>query len=447
LLDAVEDYGSPHLFLTADRTLHVCVGNDVYAFSSATNDWIHIATVPNMKTSFYFAWDDGFLTSVGSLGGQWWGMLGMLSCPEPLFRKPARRGQVIAPRLGPQQEKRPTPRWPNSMPSADVCSEGDHLWFLVDPSASRFGAYANGQVQPAQQETDQGLSLVGFKVGEEKPIKIPLLLATDDSTSVRRQPNRTAGPRRNQWILQWTPQGLMATHNGVPGFWLIPKADLDQAVESNYAQRRLEQDALKAQHEKWRQELLAAYDRNHNGVFEPEEREAMLEDPRFLELSLPDIDANHNGLLDAEELSFFDANTNGVLEPEEQAAIEQTLSLFADKLMATLDPDEEGKIDPADLPAELYIPSPFPQRIGPRLINPLGEYRDRRIGHDELVDLMQSYLIGSMRVRGNPAIPRRPPLERPRQAMDVKSLFKERVETYWRSSKPLNSSQAAPAKP
>ena len=39
---------------------------------------------------------------------------------------------------------------------------------------------------------------------------------------------------------------------------------------------------------------------------------AMNDDPLFLELELPSIDTNHNGIIDPEELAFFDAIQDGL---------------------------------------------------------------------------------------------------------------------------------------
>jgi hypothetical protein len=144
-------------------------------------------------------------------------------------------------------------------------------------------------------------------------------------------------------------------------------------------------------------------------------------------------------LLDAGELRFFDANINGVLEPREQNAVETTLSLLAEKLVAKLTPDAEGRIDPDDLPKELLNAS------GSRAVSRANFGRtspnDReKIGKTDVETMMRSYLIRGLRIGGKPAIP----VVLSGEPTVPKTLFKARVEEYWKSSKPPTNLPGSP---
>ncbi|MGO9476993.1 MAG: hypothetical protein ACLQAH_09620 [Limisphaerales bacterium] len=428
LLDNIEDYGAPHLFLGSDDLLQVRMGNDVYAFSTNTSDWQHIATLSYVDEQNYCPSDDGFVAWCGPYV-ELWGMARHSSAPEFLFWQTSASSQNRQDRS--KNKDAPLPRWRTLAPGADLCLQDDNLWFLIGSPKFQSDAAHNLRIQ----ETD-GLtaSLIRFTPDAKKPITIPLRFKTDNitlrSAAARELANPSIAPWRPKWNLQWTPQGLVLIYNLLPGFWFVPKTDLEQAVERVYSQQRLEAASLDAVHAQWRKELLATYDLNHDGIFGPGEREAMIDDPRYLELELPVIDANTNGLLDAEELGFFDANTNEVLEPREQKAIETTLSLLAGKLMAKLTPDADGRIDPADLPAELIQPSDSSTTARPGFSRSGTRIR-KKISKEELVSLLRSHLGQDLRIGNKLVIPALPPEAR----ADGDALFKARIEAYWKLSK------------
>src|SRR5262249_21372633 len=75
----------------------------------------------------------------------------------------------------------------------------------------------------------------------------------------------------------------------------------------------------------------AKYDQNQNGVVDPDEKEAALDNSAFVELERDTIDVNGNCRLDASELVYFDANNNKILDPKEQAGIGIAQHLLAEK--------------------------------------------------------------------------------------------------------------------
>jgi len=93
------------------------------------------------------------------------------------------------------------------------------VWFLVDSSRPIPGAPGSSRAED--------LSLVRFKYDETNAVRIALDLS---------QPQSAAGPR--QWTLATTPEGFIATQTAVPGFWFIPRDELNRAVaEANQPAR------------------------------------------------------------------------------------------------------------------------------------------------------------------------------------------------------------------
>jgi len=446
LLDKLDSYGSPHLFLNAAGTLQARIGTNVYAFSTITNDWFPVATLPQVDESNYRGFDDGFLALSPNLGGAgvWLGMFGHSTSPTNLFRRSWPQGTVLVSPFGrSQRQKQLSTCWPIDLPSLEICLQDNHLWFLT--GAPKFRTDDSRRLR-VQASDEPGPTMTRFATGDKQPLTIPIRFKTDDikltPVAAGSLASSYAVPWWHKWILQWTPQGMvMIARAPVPGFWFIPAPDLEAAVARAEDQRRLETEAdraqqrrevenLNARHEEWRKELLATYDKNQNGTFEPEEREAMIDDPHYLELELPAIDANTNGLLDAAELRFFDPDSNGMLEPREQKAIETALALFADQMMAKLTPDADGKVDPADLPDNLMMAS-GPSAAGPRFVfDGTAASRGDKIGREELITMLRSHLSRELLVSGQRIIPSMPPGMR----TDAESLFRARVEAYWRAS-------------
>jgi hypothetical protein len=414
LLDSVDNYGSPHLFLTADNMLHARVGDDIYAYSTQSNNWFQAAIMSRVDDSNYYPFDDGFVALTGWSPSVWEGMFGDESSPQILFRQPKPPGVISG---GFQPAKTVATLWQLDLPSIELCLQNSNLWFLVD-SPTVQGANA---------------ALVCFSPGEKRPVTIPVSFKTDGIPTTPAGTGMSYGPNfmpwEPKWILLWTPQGLVMIRKTMPGFWLVPAKDLAAVVQNAYSQRRLESQATNALHEQRRKELLAIYDQNHNGILDPNEKEAMIDDSSYLELELPAIDANTNGLLDAGELRFFDANSNGVLDPKEQNAIDKTLSLLAKKLVAALTPDADGMIAPGDLPKELLNPSSL--RPNPASFGGMGFHDRKNISEKDVETMMRSHLNRGLRISGHPAIPDTLSEDLP----DPKTLFKARVEEYWKFHK------------
>ncbi len=228
-----------------------------------------------------------------------------------------------------------------------------------------------------------------------------------------------------------------------PGVWIMPLSQLDSAIT---VQKRIQLEQMakegvaagQAQNEseQARKNILAKYDQNHNGVIDADEKEAALDDPAFIEAELDVIDANQNGLLDAEVLVWFDANANKILEPKEQAGIEIAQHLLAERLLKRFDADGNGLLDRSEFSnlVQSSLGANATQSMTGSLLFP-------DVNHDGYVDLgeLETYLKRQMfrglHLRGVSGAPLLMDLMRlsPSQPVDPRQMFKAEVEAYWQN--------------
>jgi Ca2+-binding EF-hand superfamily protein len=223
-----------------------------------------------------------------------------------------------------------------------------------------------------------------------------------------------------------------------PGVWLLPVSKIGPAIA---AQKQIQLDQMareRAVAEQLQKDLLTKYDRNHNGVIDPDEKEEALDDPAFIELELDEIDANHNGWLDAEELAWFDANTNKILELKEQAGIEIAQHLLAERLLKKFDANGDGLLNRQEfnnllqsnmetyirsMPGVSSMPFPFPD-----------ENHDGYVDLGELETFLKQQTSQGLRPRGMPGrtffLQTRTD---PNKPVDARQLFKAAVESYWQN--------------
>ena len=83
--------------------------------------------------------------------------------------------------------------------------------------------------------------------------------------------------------------------------------------------------------------LLEKYDANHNGVLDPEEKEAAKKDWEARR-------AAHQ----AKMLERYDTNHNGKIDPEERAAIKADREARRAEILKKYDTDGDGKLSPAE---------------------------------------------------------------------------------------------------
>ena len=220
------------------------------------------------------------------------------------------------------------------------------------------------------------------------------------------------------------------------GIWMISLEQIDLEIARQKKAQQEQQAQSDAQAKQAAQTRLEKYDRNHNGIFDPDEREAALDNPAFIESELDGIDANHNGWLDAAELVYFDANQNRILEPKEQAGMEIAQHLLAQRLLKKSDANGDGWLDRREFnelvqarmdtstPSRPGFSSPFPD-----------ENHDGHVDLGELETFLKQQTRSDLRSRRMPGAD---PFNQTRmdasQPVDPRQLFKEAVEFYWQNS-------------
>ena len=320
----------------------------------------------------------------------------------------------------------------NLPPGSPLALRGSQLYLLENI----FGLHAvvNDQHQILQQDTtgnEYNGAFLCFSPELPEPQKVYLKF----------EPAEQKFP---DWIL---PTADMLVCGNSVGVWLMPLAPLDSAI-STQKKLQLEQKAqsdlaVKQAHQALLAHLLAQYDVNHNGVIDPDEREAALDDPVFIESQLDVIDANHNGQLDLEELAYFDANQNKILEPKEQAGIEIALHLLAKRDLQTFDADGDGFLNKQEFASLL-------QAGAIQGFNPTSLFHNADENHDGKIDLneLESFLKQSLRRKLHPRSGRHSALlmqqiqAGPNPPAATQQMFKLEVEAYWRD--PASVTNQAP---
>jgi Ca2+-binding EF-hand superfamily protein len=218
------------------------------------------------------------------------------------------------------------------------------------------------------------------------------------------------------------------------GVWFMTISQLETALTPQKQAQFAQLARAAAAAEQLRKDFMAKYDRNHNGVIDPEEREEALDEPAFIKANLDVIDANQNGWLDAAELAYFDANTNKILEPKEQAGIEIAQHLLAEKLFNEFDVNGDGVLDikefidlvQASFGSGMQMAHPWFARAD--------DNHDGRIDLEELEIFLKRQTSDSLRSRGRPG----PEMMNPRRTIpiqpgDAQIRFKAALESYWQN--------------
>lgn len=202
------------------------------------------------------------------------------------------------------------------------------------------------------------------------------------------------------------------------GVWLLACGRIKPAITM---QRQAEIAQLAADHDRF----LAKYDLNHNGVIDPDEKEAALDDPAFIESQLDLIDTNHNGRIDLAELAYFDANHDKILEPKEQAGINLVQQLLARKDLQTSDATGTGQLDRSEF--DRMCRAGFGTGPGDRFA-----FDHFDTNHDGKIDAgeLANYLTQWTRKQACP---------RQTGSMEiVPQFFKRKLEAYWSDPRSLN---------
>jgi hypothetical protein len=227
-LDQVAQLGSSGVFTGPTGAVWVAAQNKLWTYSTAQQDWTVVAELPapahcSSEGILYRksspGWDEEIYIW---LAGQPAPVLGLRQPPDQMGAHPPLRG-LLQP--GHDQTSAPAPRW--ELPvrlrplAATTALAPDRLWSFA-------GTIAVGSDQGVTVLKEingrQGL-LFGFHYHHKAPVIIPLKL------EMPRYPARglmLSGSSVFKPLLRATPAGLVLTHYGVPGFWLLPQAELDR---------------------------------------------------------------------------------------------------------------------------------------------------------------------------------------------------------------------------
>jgi hypothetical protein len=365
-LDQLGNYKS--ILAGPDDSLRAVVGYQVYELKKGAANWsqildFHTFGLPDSSIS-YFSGGTVFKFSGNGQQTIWEKLLDNGTSSESMLTESASFGRRFGgPLARPLATNMPplTTSWKHprdiALRNAPFAFGEGNLWFLTGDLA----LHQEGTEIPVLKSNGWQGQLLEFKNGLPEASVLPICLDVTAGLVTAEQLWKIPGVLNNDGKsseyhvgnvpFKLTPQGIVAGGNGFPGFWLISWDELKPHME---ALAQSQQAAAKAKAELPEQhwaELLRKYHLDHREKFTPNEKEAMIDDPLFLELELPQIDTNHNGIIDPEELAFFDANQDGVLQTNELAGLNQTWSLLAAQLMNEIGVNENGALDPSQLPA------------------------------------------------------------------------------------------------
>ena len=460
-----EDWGSPILFEGPNHSLRVCTSSKIFTWTG--NDW-HEDSAARPASSQPEIFVDGVLfRQAGALNAAYQnnvifrqtnGVYGVMVSQDEIsclatetnvtklclkgdqgdWRTPSRPG------TNPAQVPKPFWQMPaNLLPNLPATLRQSDLYLLENLFAAH--AIINDRHEIVQDNVvaKDEYNAVLLCFSHDFPLPQKVFLKFDPSDA-----------QRPVWIFSVTNLLLFAPEakstdiggSGRAGVWLMPVSRLDPVIaaqkEIQLEQRAKEKAAVEqAQKEKEQAQknllasLLAKYDWNHNGMIDPDEKEAALDDPTFIESELDLIDANHNGWLDAEELVYFDANRNKILEPKEQAGIEIAQHLLAERLLKKFDANGDGLLDRTEF-NNLLQASMEPSAVSiPGLSFPFPD--DNHDGHVDLAELetfLKQQTRRGLRWRRMPdAFSFTQMRMDASQSVDSRQMFKAAVESYWQN--------------
>lgn len=366
LLDR-EDLGMPALFAGPGHSLQVSTRGKIFTWTGS--DWqqdyaaLKTSLPPVISPEEVLFRTDGFNLAAGIT------RLG-IETNQPEFLVGQKR-RVDNPNMPPEQ----TPLWqlPKELTLTGVAAawHQESLYLLEDHSEARDIIDPKQHLITGRQMLPQDgyhAALVCFS--RDLPLPQKIFLKFEHPTGNPPVAGMGSGSRPSPWAA--SPAWMTVTTNllifGVEqpnfftpgggnqrtgmgyqtGIWLQPIAPIESRIAGQKQAQIEEQQRTAAQAEQARKDRFAKIDLNHNGIIDPDEKEAALDDPAFIESQLENIDTNHDGWLEAEELAYFDANQNKILEPKEQKGIELTITLLAQRALKKFDANGNGRLEPEE---------------------------------------------------------------------------------------------------
>jgi hypothetical protein len=448
-LDSLGGLGSPVLFSGLNRSLCAIVGKKVFSWDG--NDWREIFTLNFSQPPEVFE-DAVIVRSISSVDpANLWIFKKDQSEPELcLHDEPKPHPGVSVDRTFNPNDSALHPLWKSPigdyLASCAATSFKSNLYFFVDHAIV---TNVSGH-WTVVEKNGYHAKLVCLSHDFPEPIVVPLKFDLEGG----RPPLKSFGekfqsfPRltRSTWMI-FAGDKLYIGQPDVQGIWAVTISEIETAVAAQKQIQLGQQAQATATAEQTRKNLLVKYDRNHNRIIDPEEKEEALDDSAFIESELDAIDANQNGRLDPAELVYFDANTNKILEAKEQAGIDIAQQLLAAKLFKKFDVNGDGLLDRPEFidlwqsglrANTVFMPSstfPFPD-----------ENHDSQVDIGELGSLLKQLTRNGLRPQpGSPAFLNQMRAD-PSKPIDPQQLFKSSIEGYWQNpgGNRLPSSRASP---
>ena len=443
-LDSLEGLEAPTLFEGPYQSIRVTIGRNIYSWDG--RDWSKLLDFPFRIRATARA-DGTILRSDYQNHTHLWllpyGQTNAQLCLDETTYAP---GVAV---FG--QSKVPPAKWKKtddlSLTRGAVEVSGTNLYVFVAYSRE---ARTTAEHWTLEEKNGRHANLVFLDQEFFRPFVVPVKfdLAQSPFTDT---PRRGLAVMVQPWWIDLTSEYLLIGKGNAPGLWAIPRRDIDAALALEMRSSREEHSRLVAALAERQKALLTKYDRNKDGILDPEEKTEAIADPDFIELELATIDLNQNGRLAADELTYFDLNKNGILESREQAGIETAQRLLAANLLKKFDADADSRLGRSEFAAMVadLSDTPFP---GPNEFSFFDFNRDGKLDLQELTTYFQQQTWKDLRTRIRPTTPFNPLL---RFGENSRGVFKSEVEAYWKSlvthanrpplaGKPLGPAAAAP---
>ena len=469
-----QDLGTPTLFGGPNHSLRVCTKSKILTWVG--NDWREDCTAPPASFPPAISPEDvlfrtdgfNFRASISSLATD--GKAVEFCLGQKVHQ--VNYAGFYLPSVSTPQEPEPLWKLPSDLFLANLPAAAlqSGLCLLVNNSAVQ--EIANDYHEVVQEKVvakdGYNAALLCFSRGLPLPQKLFLKFDAPDGCppSAGINPGSPSGIQAPPpaWMLFATNfliLGLESSAHSIPAFngaerigigykagvWLVPLSQIEPVIAAQkqiqLAQKTQEESQARAaaeqaqkKKEQMKELLLVKYDRNHNGIIDPEEREEALDDPSFIESELDAIDANHNGWLDASELAYFDANTNKILEPKEQAGIEIAQHLLAARLLKQFDVNGDGCLNRQGFNELVQSgPNASARPMSGFSFQSADANYDGKIDLAELEVFLNQQLRTELRPRGAMGADfSRQMIAEPGRKVDAHQSFKAYVELYWHNS-------------
>jgi len=177
----------------------------------------------------------------------------------------------------------------NLLPNLPAALYQSNLFLLEDAFAAQ--AVINGRREILQEKVTPGdeynAALLCFSQGSSLPQK--LFLKFD-----------APGAKTSTWMFpaakflfcglenpfNLAPAGVGSGGNSKAGVWMVPLSEIERSVTAQRQAELARGEQARRAVDQFQKNFLAKYDRNHNGILDPEEKEKAMEDPDYVKFAV-----------------------------------------------------------------------------------------------------------------------------------------------------------------